>query len=132
MPPGRKFSKKREAILQVIRSTKEHPSAEWIYEKLKPEYPDLSLGTVYRNLALFREEGEIISIANVNGQERYDAETGSHPHFICRNCGAVIDVNAADPEHLDAALEKDTGFLVESHDLIFHGRCTNCIEKQAI
>ena len=61
MPP-RKHSKKRDAIYECVRSTKTHPSAEWVYSRLKPEIPDLSLGTVYRNLNLFQQEGRLISV----------------------------------------------------------------------
>ena len=60
METAHRYSKKREAILEAMRSTLEHPSAEWIYAKLKPEFPDLSLGTVYRNLAFFRAVGLLI------------------------------------------------------------------------
>ena len=68
MPP-RKHSKKRDAIYECVRSTKTHPSAEWVYSRLKPEIPDLSLGTVYRNLAMFKQEGDIISVGTVGGLE---------------------------------------------------------------
>ena len=70
-----RYSKKREALLQIIQDTECHPSAEWLYQTLKPQHPDLSLGTVYRNLQFFREQGIIKSVGVVNGQERFDAET---------------------------------------------------------
>ena len=72
---ARKYSKKRQAILDALRNTTEHPSAEMLYARLKPEYPDLSLGTVYRNLAMFIRDGAVISVGTVSGQERYDAIT---------------------------------------------------------
>lgn len=74
---ARKYSKKREAILEALRNTTEHPSAEMLYARLKPEFPDLSLGTVYRNLAMFIRDGDAVSVGTVAGQERYDADT--HP-----------------------------------------------------
>ena len=105
MPPVRKRSRKREAILECIRSTDIHPSAEWIYEQLRPRIPDLSLGTVYRNLRLFLAEGEIMSVGVVDGLERYDGNTSPHVHFICERCGAVIDVaKAPAPGELTAQL----------------------------
>ncbi|NLG92671.1 MAG: transcriptional repressor, partial [Clostridiales bacterium] len=61
------YSRKREAILKAIRSTTTHPTAEWVYQKVKPEYPDLSLGTVYRNIAQFKKDGPIICVGIVNG-----------------------------------------------------------------
>ena len=79
----RRHSRKRDAILNCIRQSRVHPSAEWIYAQLKPEHPDLSLGTVYRNLALFRESGEVVCVATVRGADRLDACTEPHAHFIC-------------------------------------------------
>ena len=70
------FSLKRNAIYQVLCETDAHPSARWVYDQLKPDIPDLSLGTVYRNIALFKNEGTVRVICNVNGEERYDAEIG--------------------------------------------------------
>ena len=86
------FSRKRQAILEALRSTKIHPTAEWVHQTLKNDYPDLSLGTVYRNLAQFKEEGIILSMGVINGQERFDANVSPHSHFICNCCGAVIDI----------------------------------------
>lgn len=114
-------SKKREAILEVLTGTTSHPSAEWIYGQLKGEIPDLSLGTVYRNLALFREENQAVCVATVNGQDRFDGNTEPHAHFICRQCGAVLDVDAPPitvPENLQAQ--------VEGYQLNFYGVCCNC------
>ena len=133
MPPGRRYSRKREAILRLLQESRQHPSAEWIYGQLKPQFPDLSLATVYRNLALFREEGAVASVANVRGQERYDGTTTPHPHFICDHCGAVIDVEEqGGGQGLDDNLAEKMGFQVRCHDLIFHGVCDKCIvSKQA-
>ena len=128
---GRKYSKKRAAILELLCSTKEHPSAEWIYSRLKPAYPDLSLGTVYRNLNLFLEQGEIISVGNFAGQERYDGNVHPHPHFICTACSRIIDLDlsfsAAD--HY-ADVEKAIGGLVQSECVAFTGLCKDCLSAQ--
>lgn len=124
----KRYSRKREAILEAIRSTDTHPSAEWIYTKLKPEFPDLSLATVYRNIAEFLEEGTIVSIGNVAGQERYDAYTAPHTHFICDSCGAVIDVESKiDTAALNETVGKSIGAQIMRHELYFRGRCANCI-----
>ncbi|MCQ2419037.1 MAG: transcriptional repressor [Clostridia bacterium] len=85
-------SRKRDAILACLAGTKTHPSADWVYRQLKPDFPDLSLGTVYRNLSEFLESGQIISVGSVGGLERYDYDVSPHAHFICRKCHAVIDV----------------------------------------
>ena len=99
------------------------PSVEEIYRRLKPDYPDLSLGTVYRNLALFREEGKAMSVATVAGQERLDGRTHPHAHFVCEKCGRVDDVNAALPETL---VTGEMPGEVKSWTLTFYGICRCC------
>src|SRR5699024_5058374 len=121
--------KKREAILTAIRSTYCHPSAEWVYQKLKPEHPDLSLGTVYRNLIFFQQRGDIQSVGVVKGQERFDAVTTPHSHFVCNSCGAVSDLHEI---QLDAGLDRSVGqqygLAVERHELTFYGWCPECMQ----
>ena len=73
--PTRKNSKKRQVILEALAATTAHPTAQELYQQLKPDYPDLSLGTVYRNLSLFAEEGDAMSVGVFRGQERFDART---------------------------------------------------------
>ena len=122
-----KHSKKRDAILQVIRSTDCHPSAEWIYNQVKPIHPDISLGTVYRNLALFEQSGEVVAVATVDGQKRYDATADTHTHFICECCNSVIDVDTPQPfAEMYKALKKEHGFKADYHSLTFYGKCDKC------
>ena len=124
----KKYSRKREAILNAIRSTASHPSAEWVYNRLKPDFPDLSLATVYRNIAEFLEEGEIVSVGNVCGQERYDGTTSPHAHFICDSCGSVIDIDCSlhDPG-LDSRAAASINAEVTRHEIYFRGRCNSCM-----
>ena len=131
MERATRYSKKREAILTAIRSSDAHPSAEWIYHTLKSTHPDLSLGTVYRNLLFFQQNGTIQSVGVVNGQERFDAVTTPHSHFVCTSCGAVIDLHRipVDPA-LTAAVREQYGFEVQRHELTFDGRCQNCMQKR--
>lgn len=130
MEKATRYSKKREAILTAIQSTKCHPSADWVYQTLKPEHPDLSLGTVYRNLAFFQEHGQIRSVGVVKGQERFDADTTSHTHFVCNCCGSVLDL---DKIHPDAGLERSVceeyGLSVEHQVLTFFGTCKTCMQE---
>ena len=122
-----RYSKKREAILNAIRSTQCHPSAEWVYQTLKPSHPDLSLGTVYRNIHMFREEGTVVSVGVVNGLERFDGNTQPHVHFVCERCGAVLDVGAIEvPVELTARAEEATGGQVHACRLSFSGQCPKC------
>lgn len=127
MDAKRKNSKKRSAILEALASVTEHPTAEMLYNMLKPDYPELSLGTVYRNLAVLAEEGLVISVAHVGGQERYDARTGPHSHFICRSCKKVLDVNLPDPVgEMYRQLDINLGCTAETHSLNFSGLCESC------
>ena len=125
------FSRKREAILQKIRGSHIHPTAEWVYQELKNEYPDLSLGTVYRNLTRFKEDGTIRSLGVINGQEHFDGELNAHDHFLCVECGQILDM--ARPAFLEESiehLEKTGNLVVRSYDLLLRGTCPACCKKQ--
>ena len=126
----RKHSKKRDAILDCIRQTTCHPTAEWVYRQLKPSFPDLSLGTVYRNISMFKEEGVIQSIGVVNGLERYDYTTEPHTHFICTTCGQVVDL---DHVVLPAAVLEDaaSGGTITTYQLQFTGVCAKCCGQKS-
>ena len=125
-----RHSKKREAILAALRGTTRHPSAEWLYRQLKPQHPDLSLGTVYRNLAFFQERGLVQSVGVVQGQERFDAIVAPHSHFVCVCCGTVLDLPGIHPEEdLELADSRQYGFVVERRELTFYGRCPECVKQ---
>lgn len=122
---SRRKSKKREAIYQALCAAEGHPTAESLYASLKPEIPDLSLGTVYRNLALFKEEGLAVSAAVIDGQEHFDACNHPHAHFICRVCGEITDMGDIPP-----LAPPDSGAQVESVQLYYRGVCGKCAEGQ--
>ena len=125
-----RHSKKRDAILNAIRGTSCHPSAVWVYQQLKPRHPNLSLGTVYRNLAFFQERGLIRSVGVVRGQERFDAIVSPHSHFICNRCGCVLDLPDVRPEAgLEQAVSAQYGFTAEGCELTFHGLCPSCLNQ---
>ncbi|MBP1737417.1 MAG: transcriptional repressor [Oscillospiraceae bacterium] len=128
MDKVKRYSKKREAILAVLRGTKLHPTADWVYQTLKSQYPDLSLGTVYRNLNSFKEEGLITTVGVVDGEERFDANVAPHTHFICSKCYAVIDLQDLPlDQDLDRTVSQK-GFQVEGHELVFRGICPHCLQ----
>lgn len=126
-----KHFRKREAILACLRQTKVHPSAEWVYAQLKPEFPDLSLGTVYRNLALFKEQGLIQSVGTVSGVERFDGDIRPHAHHICTRCGCVGDLQDVTMlEELRRMVAKYADGTVDSCQLTFTGLCRSCAEAE--
>lgn len=108
--------------------TVEHPTAETVYQWLKPENPNLSLGTVYRNLNLLADEGVIRRMPFP--VERYDANTHPHPHFQCFTCGSVYDLETLpyNPD-LDVAASASSGHDVVRHEMLFYGTCCSCIKK---
>ena len=125
-----KHFRKRDAILQCIRSTDVHPSADWVYEQVRSICPDISLATVYRNLALFKQQGLIASVGTVRGVERFDGDTHPHVHFICQNCDAVIDLpRLAVPESLSAQAAREVCGSVDSCQLSFTGVCKVCTQN---
>ncbi|HIR47271.1 MAG TPA: transcriptional repressor [Candidatus Caccousia avicola] len=124
------YSRKREAILKIVQGTKVHPSAEWVYHELKPSYPDLSLGTVYRNLSQFKNDGVIVSVGTVNGQERFDGATYPHSHFVCDKCGCVLDVEDSSCGSACAEISERYGVTAERCDVVFRGTCAACEKKE--
>lgn len=126
------FSRKRMAILNLLRETNVHPTAEWVYEQLRPKYPDLSLGTVYRNLKLFCEKGRAASVGVIDGHERFDGVLKPHAHFVCDRCGTIRDIPKEffGPEEL-SQLSQRTGHRLESASVLFHGVCAECRTPEA-
>lgn len=127
MATNAKYSRKREAILQCLRSTTTHPSADWVYQQLKQDFPEMSLGTVYRNLSQCKQRGEIISVGYINGFERFDACVTPHEHLVCRDCGNIEDIfDLSLPVDLDRQASTRSGAQIDSHTIVFYGRCAAC------
>ena len=129
MTLGTKQFRKRNAILAYLQSTDVHPSAEMVFAHLKPEISDLSLGTVYRNLAMFRQQGIIASIGTVAGVERFDGDVNPHVHFVCTDCGSVTDLHSLPiSEAMTRTAEQLTGGRVDQCQLTFTGLCGTCVK----
>lgn len=125
-------SKKRDAIYQMLLRSKDHPSADMLFSRLKPIYPALSNSTVYRCLAGFCEEGSAVVVGTVDNCDRFDACTSPHPHFICTECGTVSDLSLPDepsvlsPDVLAEKIARQSGYQVSYWFLSFHGICPAC------
>lgn len=122
-------SRQRDEILRYLQRSAEHPSAEQIYVDLKSEMKGLSLGTVYRNLALLEKLGKIRSIGTVNNVVRYDACLKDQAHFICEKCGRVVDVVGVDLQALQQTLRRDCQHDVRRIDVTLYGVCSDCESK---
>ncbi len=121
---GSNYSSKRELIYSTLCSTKSHPSAKWVYEQLKEDHPDLSLGTVYRNISLFKENGKAVAVANILGEERLDGDTSPHAHLVCKCCGKIEDIEMP-PFDLN---DKLNGFNTDFVAVTYFGTCAKCSE----
>ena len=127
MEQSTKRFRKRDAILHCVKSTDVHPSADWVYAQLRQEREDISLATVYRNLSLFKQQGQIASLGTVNGVERFDGNTAPHVHFICGRCASVIDLHDISvPDSLSAQAAACAGGAVDTCHLSFTGLCSRC------
>lgn len=119
-------SSQREAILELVRRLKTHPTAEEIYAQLRPANPRLSLGTVYRNLHILAQQGEIREIHFGSGRDRFDGNTHDHYHFICRGCEDIIDMDMPVRPELMTTAERAFGHKLDSHTVQFYGYCERC------
>lgn len=130
MEKRQNFSRKRQAILTTLQGTTVHPTAEWVHSQLRPKFPDLSLGTVYRNLKEFCKDGKAISVGVLGGQEHFDGCTDPHAHFLCRVCGNVLDIPTQTLGETELAqLAESTGLQVDSTNILFRGVCPACLQK---
>ena len=125
-----KYSKQREAIKTFLMSRKDHPTADQVYSAVREEHPNISLGTVYRNLALLEEVGEIQRL-HVNGNtDRFDADVSNHYHFVCDCCGCVQDIPMEMQVSLCTAAQKHFNGVIDYYYTCFHGKCENCKDLQ--
>ena len=119
------------AILNALQETDVHTTADWVYARLKPRYPNLSLGTVYRNLKKFCENGRAVSVGVINGQEHFDGRVDPHAHFVCKQCGAVLDVPEEFFQEEDfVRLSAKYRLQVENARVLFEGLCPQCQESE--
>ena len=123
-------SKQRTRILEILRSTEIHPTADWLYEKLKNEFPRLSLGTVYRNLSILIEQGLAKKIHFGSTFDRFEANIKPHYHFICESCGKILDFEMPIYNDLNLQAKKLINFTIHHHKLEFFGICETCEKKE--
>lgn len=122
------YSRQREMILNILSESRSHPTAEEILERVRLHDSHVARGTVYRNLGLLVESGEIIKITTPEGTCRYDYIHNPHSHAVCEVCGKVIDFSFAQ-SGMDKYLEKEMGFKVGNSAVSVRGVCKSCREK---
>lgn len=121
-----KYSRQRELIEKAVNEHRNHLSADDVYGLLKPENPNLSLGTVYRNLNTLVTQGVIKKVQIPGGCDRFDGETYEHYHVICRDCGQVFDLKIEIPNEINEEIYEQTGVVVTGYQLIIEGICQGC------
>ncbi len=126
-----RHSRQRDRILSLLQTTDVHPTADWIYAQLKPEFPHLSLGTVYRNLSLLTEQGLIKKIEFGSTFDRFEARTAPHYHLICTRCGAIRDLHSPVYNDLNERPGRLIDFEIQDHRIDFYGICGTCSAKQS-
>jgi len=125
----RRVTKQREAILRALKNNRSHPTADQIYDVVRKRIPNISKGTVYRNLQVLREEG-FISELSLNGTvSRYEEKQDRHYHFRCEKCGRVFDLDEPVDIEIDRRVSARTGLKVSSHYTEFWGVCKECQQK---
>jgi len=120
------YSRQRAEVLDQIREHEDHPTADVIFAELRQKDPSISLATVYRNLKLLSDLGEIRKLSFVSGADRFDPTVKPHYHFVCEKCGKVYDIPMKVAEALDSEAEMYIPGAITGHDLVFRGICDEC------
>ncbi len=121
-----RYSRQRELIKDILKGRCDHPTADMVYASAREIAPDISLGTVYRNLKLLADEGLILTLETEDKRLHYDGDTSRHSHFICNECGKIIDLFK--PIETPAEL-KEAGLMVTEEKCIYYGYCKECRVK---
>lgn len=124
-----KYSRKRQVIRDFLMTRKDHPTADVVYMNVKCEYPDISLGTVYRNLSLLVDLGEIRRLRLGDGVDHYDADTSRHCHVICTKCGSVADLKTPSIDTTMDLSNLDYDGQIQGHVTYFYGVCADCCRR---
>lgn len=127
-----KHSRQREMIKAFLMSRKDHPTADIVYMNVRQQNPNISLGTVYRNLTLLADMGEIRRLRVGDGVDHFDADTTPHYHFVCTECGAVIDLEMDSIEGITELAGAGFSGRIAGHVTYFYGSCGNCTKSEKL
>lgn len=124
-----KHSKQRDSIKEFLATRKDHPTADVVYMNVRQSFPNISLGTVYRNLTLLADIGEIARLRVGDGVDHFDYDTSPHYHFVCSECGSVTDLNMPIMDQMTNTARENFEGEIEGQVTYFYGRCGNCTKK---
>lgn len=127
-----RFTRQRQAVLETVQASREHPDAARVFEAVRQLVPNISLGTVYRSLEALVEDGHLIQIQQPGAATRYDARLERHYHLLCGSCGSVFDVELELPDLVLIARQSVRAFDVRAATVEFHGTCERCQKNEPI
>ena len=116
----------RELVLEAVQSLHNHPTSADVYEVVRARHPNISRATVYRNLGVLANRGEVLRVEVPNGADRYDFLNKPHYHAKCRICGGVFDIDMPYQDDIVSQVSDAHGFTIEHHEIIFDGVCAHC------
>ena len=120
-------TKQRQIILEVLKGTNTHPTADWLYQMVREKMPNVSLGTVYRNLGVLKDQEVIQELRHAGNQSRYDGNPQPHYHFFCIDCGSVNDVSIPYCDETEKCIQQSMSeYEVRGHNTEFYGLCPKC------
>lgn len=129
---GYKITPQRLAILEVLSVSQGHPTVENVYEKVRTNFPTTSPATVYKNIAILKDLGEVLELGFSDDRNRYDGNKPyPHPHIVCKKCKKIIDPDIEELKDISEVLARETGFQIINHRLDFIGICPDCRKKQS-
>lgn len=126
-----KYSRQRESIKEFLATRYDHPTADVIYENIRMIYPNISLGTVYRNLALLSDLGMIQKITTGDGKDHFDGNVMPHNHFTCNKCHCVIDLQMDSIDDIKEKAAQNFNGQIDGYVTIFKGICEDCLKNSA-
>ena len=130
MASFQRMTEQRRIILETLRNTTSHPTADWVYARVREQLPSISLGTIYRNLRSLAEKGDILRLSYGSGQDRYDGDSRPHYHFRCSRCDSVYDITLPYDLPLDSRAAPHCPGVITEHRLEFIGICADCNQQQ--
>ncbi len=124
-----KYSRQRQLIYHFLTSRKDHPTADAIYQNVRQKHPNISLGTVYRNLTLLTERGEIQRLQVGDGMDHFDADTSCHCHFFCSKCNSLTDLQMDCMDDILEHARQNFDGRIDKQTTCFYGVCDSCLNE---
>ncbi len=125
-----KYSRQRELIHHTVLQNAIHPTADMVYTMVRAKEPNISLGTVYRNLNLLSDQGLLKKISVPNASDHFDGRVDDHNHILCEKCGQVFDIDLGDMSILDEKINKESDFIITGYEVLLTGICPECQAKE--